>query len=209
MFDSETRPRKPGFSTGGFRILSNQSKEEQVDKPILMEFPLQGEWLSPNTPGTKVPSHGTNRLGTRYAYDFIQVDWERPGRPSYRGGLLRYLLFGIPVEDYFCWGQYTRPAAAPSCWQKTAIRKTGGPDSFPTSAAPTKAPIPSTPPMMIYRLSLGISSSSGTRKMSTRRSATCKPAQSGFPPGSLSARGKSLGRSAIPAIPFSRTSTSS
>ena len=37
----------------------------------------------------------------------------------------------------------------------------------------------------------------------------CKPAQSGFPPGSLSARGKSLERSAIPAIPFPRTSTSS
>lgn len=125
MFDSKTRPRKPGASTGGFRILSNQSKEEKVDKPILMEFPLRGEWLSPNTPGTKVPSHGTNRLGTRYAYDFIQVDWERPGRPSYRGGLLRYLLFGIPVEDYFCWGQ---PVYAP-CGGTVLLAKDGYPEN--------------------------------------------------------------------------------
>ena len=26
---------------------------------------------APNTPGTRVPSHGTNRFGTRYAYDFL------------------------------------------------------------------------------------------------------------------------------------------
>lgn len=46
----------------------------KVHEPIIVKFPLRGEWLSPNTPGTKVPSHGTDRFGTRYAYDFIQVD---------------------------------------------------------------------------------------------------------------------------------------
>ena len=46
-------------------------------EPIIMAFPLRGEWLAPQTPGTKIPSHGTNRLGTRYAFDFIQVDWAR------------------------------------------------------------------------------------------------------------------------------------
>ena len=33
----------------------------------LVEFPLGGEWLAPNTPGSKIPSHGTNRFGARYA----------------------------------------------------------------------------------------------------------------------------------------------
>lgn len=77
----------------------------ELNEPILVEFPLRGEWLSPNTPGTKIPSHGTDRLGTRYAYDFIQVDWERAGYPAYRAGLFRYLLFGLPLCEYYCWGQ--------------------------------------------------------------------------------------------------------
>ena len=73
----------------------------EAREPIIVEFPLRGEWLSPNTPGTKIPSHGTNQLGTRYAYDFIQVDWERKGWPSYRvrfatissfGGSLKLIL---------------------------------------------------------------------------------------------------------------------
>ena len=47
------------------------------NEPIIMAFPLRGEWLAPQTPGTKIPRHGTNRLGTRYAFEFIQVDWAR------------------------------------------------------------------------------------------------------------------------------------
>jgi len=73
--------------------------------PILLQFPLRGQWLSPNTPGTKIPSHGTDRFGTTYAYDFIQVDWDRPGRPAYRVGFLHYLLLGVPLNKYYCWGQ--------------------------------------------------------------------------------------------------------
>ncbi len=76
-----------------------------MPEPIIVELPLRGEWLSPNTPGTRIPSHGTNQLGARYAYDFIQVDWKRKGRPAYRGSLSQYLLFGIPISDYYCWGQ--------------------------------------------------------------------------------------------------------
>lgn len=74
-------------------------------EPIIVEFPLRGEWLSPNTPGTKIPSHGTDRLGTRYAYDFIQVDWKRKGFPAYRVSLPQYLLFGVSLNDYYCYGK--------------------------------------------------------------------------------------------------------
>ena len=77
----------------------------EMSNPIIVEFPLRGEWLSPNTPGTKVPSHGTNQLGTRYAYDFIQVDWNRIGNPAYRVGLMQYLFSGVKLSDYYCWGQ--------------------------------------------------------------------------------------------------------
>lgn len=76
-----------------------------MNHSIIVEFPLRGEWQSPNTPGNKIPSHGTNRFGTRYAYDFIQVDWKRRGWPAYRSSLPQYLITGLPLKDYYCWGQ--------------------------------------------------------------------------------------------------------
>lgn len=77
----------------------------EMREPIIVDFPVRGEWFSPNTPGTKIPSHGTNRMGTRYAYDFIQVDWERRGLPAYHVSFTQYLLHGVPLNDYYCWGQ--------------------------------------------------------------------------------------------------------
>lgn len=35
--------------------------------PIAVDFPLRGEWIVPQTPGTKIPSHGTDMFGERYA----------------------------------------------------------------------------------------------------------------------------------------------
>ncbi|MBM7841184.1 murein DD-endopeptidase MepM/ murein hydrolase activator NlpD [Alkalihalobacillus xiaoxiensis] len=74
-------------------------------EPIIVEFPLRGEWYAPNTPGTKIPSHGTNKFGTRYACDFVQVDWERKGWPAYRTNLAHYLVLGVAIDQYYCWGQ--------------------------------------------------------------------------------------------------------
>lgn len=82
-----------------------ENRGDEMRGPIIVEFPLRGEWYSPNTPGTKIPSHGTDQLGTTYAYDFIQVKWNRKGWPAYHGSLLQYLLSGIPLNEYYCWGQ--------------------------------------------------------------------------------------------------------
>lgn len=73
--------------------------------PVIVDFPLRGEWISPNTPGTKVPSHGTDLFGATYAYDFVGVDPESPARRFYRPGLLRYLILGVRLQDFFGWGQ--------------------------------------------------------------------------------------------------------
>ena len=78
---------------------------EEMKNPIYVEFPLKGEWYTPNSPGDKVPSHGTDKLATRYAYDFIKVDWDRPGKPAYRGSFFKYLINGYPLEDYYAYGQ--------------------------------------------------------------------------------------------------------
>ena len=77
----------------------------EISTPIIVGVPLKGEWLSPNTPGTKIPSHGTDQLGTTYAYDFIQVDWSRAGHPAYHVSFLQYLLFGVSLNEYYGYGQ--------------------------------------------------------------------------------------------------------
>jgi len=77
----------------------------ELDDAISIGFPLTGEWMAPNTPGKRIPSHGTDQLGERYAIDFLQVDWERKGRPFYKSSPLRYLLFGVPLPSCYGWGQ--------------------------------------------------------------------------------------------------------
>nr|MDQ3554291.1 M23 family peptidase [Chloroflexota bacterium] len=44
-----------------------------VRSPISVAFPLRGEWVAIISPGDRVPSHGTDMLGQRFAYDFIRV----------------------------------------------------------------------------------------------------------------------------------------
>lgn len=78
---------------------------KRFDDPVIVEFPLRGEWMAPNTPGKKIPSHGTDQLGERYAFDFLQVDWARTGRPFYQTNLLQYLFFGVPLNKCYAWGQ--------------------------------------------------------------------------------------------------------
>ena len=71
----------------------------------IVDFPLRGEWIAPNTPGKKVPSHGTDMLGERYAYDFVRVDpASRPIR-FYRSSPLHYIVLGVHLQDCFGWGQ--------------------------------------------------------------------------------------------------------
>jgi hypothetical protein len=68
-------------------------------------LPLRGEWTAPNSPGTKVPSHGTDVLGETYAYDFVRLGPGSRGRRFYRPSLLHYLVFGVQLQDCFGWGQ--------------------------------------------------------------------------------------------------------
>ena len=71
----------------------------------IVDFPLRGEWIAPNTPGKKVPSHGTDMLGERYAYDFVRVDLgSRPIR-FYRPSPLHYVVLGVHLQDCLGWGQ--------------------------------------------------------------------------------------------------------
>jgi hypothetical protein len=53
----------------------------ELNNPVIINLPLDGEWWVPNTHVTKIPSHGTDLLGQRYAYDFMMVDWSNNKKP--------------------------------------------------------------------------------------------------------------------------------
>ncbi len=72
--------------------------------PEIIEFPLRGEWLAFNSPGDRVPSHGTDMLGQRYAFDLVRVD-RRKGWHIHPAGGLRANLLGFPIRECYAWGQ--------------------------------------------------------------------------------------------------------
>lgn len=76
-----------------------------MNTQVVVDFPLRGEWIAPNTPGTRIPSHGTDLFGERFAYDFVGIG---PGSHSmrfYRPNPLHYLFLGVRLEDCYGWGQ--------------------------------------------------------------------------------------------------------
>jgi hypothetical protein len=84
---------------------SRRAELNGKEQTVFVEFPLRGEWMAPNTPGTRIPSHGTDKLGERYAFDFLQVDWSRKGNPFYNVSSLKYFIFGVPLDGCYCWGK--------------------------------------------------------------------------------------------------------
>jgi hypothetical protein len=71
---------------------------------VVVEFPLRGErWVAVNSPGHRIPSHGTDMLGQRFAYDFLQVD-ARKGLHVSPARTLRGVLIGERTRDCYAWG---------------------------------------------------------------------------------------------------------
>jgi hypothetical protein len=59
----------------------------ELDGAVLVDFPLRAEWTAYNTPADRIPSHGTDMLGQRFAYDFIRVDRRKGWHVHPAGGL--------------------------------------------------------------------------------------------------------------------------
>jgi hypothetical protein len=77
----------------------------ELDAAVIVDFPLRGEgWVAVNTPGDRIPSHGTDMLGQRFAYDLLKVDARGPGLRYSPAGLLRGLFIGVPTRDCYAWG---------------------------------------------------------------------------------------------------------
>lgn len=76
----------------------------ELDDPVVVEFPLRGEgWMAVTTPAARIPSHGVDLLGQRYAFDFVQVD-DRPGMHVNPGSTLANATVGARVDACYAWG---------------------------------------------------------------------------------------------------------
>ncbi len=78
---------------------------DELKNPILVYFPLDGEWFAPHTPAAKIPSHGSDTLGQRYAFDFMMLDWSGKHKMPFRGKSWHYYLLGKPLSHWYGWGQ--------------------------------------------------------------------------------------------------------
>jgi Peptidase family M23 len=79
-----------------------------VTGETVLALPFEGRWLARNSPARRVPSHGTDLMGGRYAIDFIGVDHRH--RTADRRDW-RTLLSTEPVERFVAFG---RPILAPA-----------------------------------------------------------------------------------------------
>jgi hypothetical protein len=76
----------------------------ELANPVVVELPVRGEgWVAANSPADRIPSHGVDLLGQRYAFDFVKVDarglpYDRPG------GYLRAFTIGGPTRAAYAWG---------------------------------------------------------------------------------------------------------
>lgn len=75
---------------------------------VVLSLPFSGRWLVQNSPARRVPSHGTDLWGERYAIDFVGVDERR--RTADRQDW-RTVLSTEPPERFFSFG---RPVLAPA-----------------------------------------------------------------------------------------------
>ena len=77
---------------------------DELASATVVAFPLRGEgWVAVTSPADRIPSHGTDMLGQRYAFDFLRVD-ERARLHYHPAGLLRTLLLGVPTRECYAWG---------------------------------------------------------------------------------------------------------
>ncbi len=78
----------------------------EVGAPLVLELPGAGRWQARNSPARRVPSHGTDAFGGRYAIDLVPVDAR--GRSGPIGW--RTLLATEDPTGFAGWG---RPVAVP------------------------------------------------------------------------------------------------
>jgi len=75
---------------------------DELAAAVAVDLPLRGEWTVVTTPAHRIPSHGTDALGVRYAYDLLRLDARDRYHP---GSAARLLLRGVPTQQCYGWGE--------------------------------------------------------------------------------------------------------
>ena len=89
---------------------------------VLLQFPLRGEWTAVRTPAAGIPTHGTDFLGQRFAYDFVRPTGRRWA--PYGPLALTHFWVGVPATAFAAWAASVF-AAAPG---KVLATRDGYPD---------------------------------------------------------------------------------
>ncbi|MDT9000706.1 M23 family metallopeptidase [Paucibacter sp. APW11] len=97
-------------------------REHQGAAISWLELPLRGAWAAWRTPAECVPSHGVDRYGQRYAYDFVRLDDELV--QPHRASPWRAAFGGVQARDFLAWEQ---PVLAPLAGDVVAVGE-GWPD---------------------------------------------------------------------------------
>jgi murein DD-endopeptidase MepM/ murein hydrolase activator NlpD len=84
--------------------MATSSIEAELMDARIVDFPLRGEWTAVHTPANRIPSHGTDMLGQRYAFDLIRLD-RANGSRYHPAGTFRTLLLGVPTHECHGWGE--------------------------------------------------------------------------------------------------------
>jgi murein DD-endopeptidase MepM/ murein hydrolase activator NlpD len=75
-----------------------------IEDPIVVAFPLRGEWRAVHTPAQKVPSHGTDLFGQRFAFDLWRTEPDRKNSFAPASGI-RYWTWGVSLESTYGFGE--------------------------------------------------------------------------------------------------------
>jgi murein DD-endopeptidase MepM/ murein hydrolase activator NlpD len=84
---------------------SEERDMQTMKETLIVDFPLRGTWITPNTPGSKVPSHGTSRYGESYAIDFVMINENDRMKKFYGKSFIEYMARGVSLKDCYGWGQ--------------------------------------------------------------------------------------------------------
>ncbi len=84
------------ISTEDFEILD-------ILGAVSIEFPLRGTWTAIRTPFERIPSHGSDCFGQRYAMDFVRVN---PVSGRSNSGCNFKRLIGVQTpNDFYSWNE--------------------------------------------------------------------------------------------------------
>lgn len=72
---------------------------------LIIDSPIHSVFITPNTPGSTIPSHGTTKYGEMYAIDFVIVNKSKPSMKPYKSSFISYILTGVNLDYFYGWGE--------------------------------------------------------------------------------------------------------